>query len=1477
MIFEIASQVQDILEDAAAAKADREGLSSLEAEMMFQRKNMEQDLKELEEVRRRQQQDAVAEEDSCVLEQINTEINRRESKVRAVEKVLRDRRGSRFATDEAESAARIIPSLTFPRTMHIADKGGNLMAFSNVICLPPILSNPNKRLSLVIPRVDKESDTPTLFLKDIYLHEAAREAVAFRSKMTEIEELLKELAKKRRHPNVVDLFGFRVDRTLIDIGDGSAPLAKWELSILTEYAQRGSLSDMLEASGSFVPAFVRSYTKQILDGLEFFDQHGYVHPSIHLNNILLFPSRTGKPTIKLSDGYGLALKDMVSRSRSSAPFTSSELPQWTAPELNDNLPRRSNKTCIWELGRVVLEMIHGKRVVADYTSPQNYLKENEDYHHETFRALLVDMFQLDGKKRSNAFELRSFQMMQEEESKSMFRTGTSIEPAKAHKSEEASASHMVLSRFKNDFENDVSILGKGGYGKVYKAKHRLDGRFYAVKEVVSDSPEELREILRETILLSRLNHPYVVRYFSAWMEAESTGSRDVPFMSVPGATSNFEKGDEEKGMVASGNLQNDILDLSIPHDIMSTSGFRDIVFGYDTDDDEALENDMSGDESVLDPDLSSPEHSARPFADRKKINHEIHSPARINSVRTKLYIQMEFCENRTLRHLINENNMGSVDEVWRIFRQILDGLSHVHNVGIIHRDLKPENIFMNNDNDPRIGDFGLATIGTSASVMRIVDATQTADPDTRDIGTTFYVAPELSADSKGQYTSKVDMYSLGIIFFEMCHPRMLGHERVLELTKIRQSDHRLPSMFHYPEYAVQGEVITMLITHRPSERPSAAELFRSGKIPEPVEDEKLRKFVSGMAESGSAQYHKLVSSLFAQRPNRGQEYAWHRHAPTLPSADLLLMSSLVRDKLTSVFRRHGAVETKRKLLFPRAGHYKTAACLLGSNGIPLQLAYDLTLPNALALCHEHAPFEKVFTFGSVYRESVLGGEPREIGEIDFDIISYTTCDLALKEAEAIKVLDEIIQECPPLRSSTLCFHLNHSDLLSLVLDFCKINAGQEVGVKEAISRLNTGNWTWEMIRNELQASTYISSASLEDLMRFNFRGDLDTVRRTVRAIVGNSDHMDRLSSVFTRIEAVVTYLRRLQIKTKLYIHPLSCYNENFYRGSIIFQCLLEGKRKSLLAVGGRYDALIAEHAIPTSTEKPRAVGFHLPWDELNSLMVPDQKRTAKKFLKAEAVEGSFSWRPGRCDVLVTSFDTSILRTTGVELVQQLWAKNISAELSKDFASMEELMIYYKDDYHGWIVLVRHDSNSVGERALKIRNTVKKEDAEVNVNEMAGWLAAELRERDNRERQPATPLPRLRRGVSHGDSFGDSREPEVRILSTQHKGKRQNRQAIVDAAASRTRELTDSFLADAPVAAIETSDEILEAMRATRISDLDSWRTVIQSAPLQERKYLQQVLELLRDMAEGGKKGAFVFNYRTRGCIYYDLGGQGQSG
>ena len=93
------------------------------------------------------------------------------------------------------------------------------------------------------------------------------------------------------------------------------------------------------------------------------------------------------------------------------------------------------------------------------------------------------------------------------------------------------------------------------------------------------------------------------------------------------------------------------------------------------------------------------------------------------------------------------------------------------------------------------------------------------------------------------------------------------------------------------------------------------------------------------------------------------------------------------------------------------------------------------------------------------------------------------------------------------------------------------------------------------------------------------------------------------------------------------------------------------------------------------------------------------------------------------------------------------------------------------------------------------------------------------------------------------------------------------------AQSKAQDLVQSFL-DGPIAAIDVKDDMLDSIRDTRLSDPDSWRKVIQNAPVAERKYLGQLHEMLSDMADemkGTTRNAFIYNVKTGACIYYDLG------
>jgi translation initiation factor 2-alpha kinase 3 len=95
---------------------------------------------------------------------------------------------------------------------------------------------------------------------------------------------------------------------------------------------------------------------------------------------------------------------------------------------------------------------------------------------------------------------------------------------------------LQTDRYNEEFL-ELGTVGKGGYGKVYKAKHKLDGSLYAVKRIPVSStkmakvqehgPEELESLLREVRSLARFDHANVIRYHNAWLEFTTTPTSEA--------------------------------------------------------------------------------------------------------------------------------------------------------------------------------------------------------------------------------------------------------------------------------------------------------------------------------------------------------------------------------------------------------------------------------------------------------------------------------------------------------------------------------------------------------------------------------------------------------------------------------------------------------------------------------------------------------------------------------------------------------------------------------------------------------------------------------------------------------------------------------------------------------------------------------------------------------------------------------------
>lgn len=878
---------------------------------------------------------------------------------------------------------------------------------------------------------------------------------------------------------------------------------------------------------------------------------------------------------------------------------------------------------------------------------------------------------------------------------------------------------------------------------------------------------------------------------------------------------------------------------------------------------------------------------------------------------------------QTLRDVIKSGLYNNVEEGWRYFRQILHGLSHIHGASIVHRDLKPENIFIDSSSNVRIGDFGLARPGEflqvpSKGAIPNRESKSGYGNFTRSIGTAFYVAPEVksTAAAAGNYDEKADMFSLGIIFFEMNYRLETGMERVYALGALCKADSEFPTAFNKdPEKAKQGQIILSLVNHNPNLRPSSSDLLRSGLVPVQTEDEVMRTALRALSGPDSEFRLQLINKIIAdatltenmEPADLLKGYMYDLNGWPNPDASESILKTDVKDHLTSIFRRHGALEVDRPVLLPFSAHYAQHESpvykVIDSDGTVLQMPLDLTLPNARILAKHPSPGPKTYTFGNVFRSVRTGGHPRMVGEVDFDSVSYNSLDLALREAEVIKVLDEILDEFPSMATVQMCYHINHSVLLGAVLEACDIPPSKRPAVKEVISRLHTGEHTWATIRSELRNPPIsVPATSVEELITFDFRDTCDKAISRLRSMFRATADLD---STFSHLQAIFIYLERFNVKRKTYINPLGGYNEKFYRGNFLFQCVYDSKKKNVFAAGGRYDQLIKEHQLiqnrnSTSSQRGNgfhgyttnianchAVGFNLSWQDLHRSMVRYHKGSTKRTVKAKKdPEMSVAWpQVRRCEVLVDSFDKNLLRTTGLHVIQELWACGIHAELALDQSSDMDHKgsgVYgLSHDILPYLYLV----NIKHEGSLKVRNVTQNEENELRTSELTSWFKNEMMHRERTEDHGR----KLSRYHSHSEQGTPTVEigSNVEVLMASNKGKKTNRRAIIEEGKHLSSQQV-SFLADPPlafarcrefihgpeVAAIETKDDIFEGIRDTRLGDADSWKKFIQHAPAGDRSYLQEVHELLKAKATKAKPGfrsAFLYNFRTGSCIWYDLG------
>ncbi|XP_068241423.1 eIF-2-alpha kinase GCN2 [Palaemon carinicauda] len=1126
---------------------------------------------------------------------------------------------------------------------------------------------------------------------------------------------------KLSHPNLIRYLGMKVD---VRRSEGLT------VSVLQEYLQGTSVNYYVDCHLPVSVKILKHITKGTLEALNYLHVNNVVHRDLRDSSIYL---DNQSHLVRVAD-YGAERKivEAVMEFNESSKVPSS---------YPISPGRGGKKGDVYRLGLVILSLFLGDRVQEIIPSlPLDLNVDLKDFLQHCLEVSEQDRWtteRLLSHTFINKFSDNSKNIQQDENSKESCQdkydsqgdedisSGESGELSK-EMSFDLPPNLKGFSRLRDEYIG-LDWLGKGGFGHVFKVRNKVDEREYALKRIPLHQQKDVvkRKIIREVKLLSSLDHENVVRYYTSWIEnfiqvedgentdgedssvdGKDTSPTDTENTSNSQVTPSTDKFSSDSKSEQKGS--NEDSDWSILFEGSTTNPNLTPAI---VDDDESDEDDEDWLISSLPPIMKEDESSEDvEFYDSQIPQSEVDTFDQADGSSLTgisqgqktiqyLYIQMQLCEKNTLRQAINGGLYLAEDRMWRLFREMVNGLDYIHSQHLIHRDLKPGNIFLDSSDHIKIGDFGLATAAIKAKrtmgFFSKPDIEENKDSAlTGQVGTTFYIAPEvIEAKGKLSYTNKVDIYSLGVIFFEMVYPPLkTGMERAKVLSDLRLKEIRFPPDLVEKENFPCRQLVRLLLNHDPHSRPTTTDILKSSLLPPPTAEE--RKFMETLASklhnTRSSSYQEILNLIFKPSARRALEATFEYTHPISSDYSTYWKQDYLHSLINAVFKAHGAIWIPTSFYVPKGSFYDgkdNLVYLMSRRGELISAQYELRYPFARFVARNEIKYMRRYCIDRVQRASKVSGiHPKESYECAFDIISSKR-EYPESAARVMLAAHDLIKQIIQERTQDISISVGHMELVYVILKHCGIEESLHNKLIILLKEWSGKRMTFENLVECLR-DLGVARSSAESLKGFLvLDGPVEEVIKSLKDKGLTSRHKSLIplaKQVISEIEVITETAFILGVKYHVKLKPLMVADVHLYCG-FICQFLMDVRKKNnivqeLLAQGGGYEQLIQKHSTllckSSNYEIPAAFGISLFLDKFVGCVCDIGQLAVSGKSDANKIAAGLGCGFGVISVLVCAVGQKQLQSR-VDIVSKFRAVNVSADHCH-FLATEEAESFVED-------------------------------------------------------------------------------------------------------------------------------------------------------------------------------------------------------